>query len=222
MHISNFSNQITSLTTRYPRSQLRDSWSYNNLAIRSGRLPSLELWMEPWPVRIYVYVINLNWLFFTKFCLCCWEFPSLRFEALVVVMLQYSHLSLPSLVASSSLLCHLTIKLGCYSRIGSQVGIESCNTCIGWPQPIVFSIVPFVLILGWAGSITAGHTKSKPWILGRSLSILMSCFRLLETTTNAVIICAYAIGNAAGPLMWKKQYQPRYVLNSYLSLFIYS
>ena len=29
------------------------------------------------------------------------------------------------------------------------------------------------------------------------------------TTTNAIILCAYAIGNAAGPFMWKKRYQPR-------------
>jgi hypothetical protein len=25
-----------------------------------------------------------------------------------------------------------------------------------------------------------------------------------------VVLCAYAIGNAAGPFMWKKQYQPRW------------
>jgi len=31
------------------------------------------------------------------------------------------------------------------------------------------------------------------------------------TTTNAIILSAYAIGNAAGPFMWKKQYQPRYI-----------
>lgn len=29
-------------------------------------------------------------------------------------------------------------------------------------------------------------------------------------TTNSIILGAYAIGNAAGPFMWKKQYQPRY------------
>ena len=28
-------------------------------------------------------------------------------------------------------------------------------------------------------------------------------------TTNAIILCAYAIGNAAGPFMWLKKYQPR-------------
>jgi hypothetical protein len=28
-------------------------------------------------------------------------------------------------------------------------------------------------------------------------------------TTNAVILCAYAIGNAVGPFMWLKRYQPR-------------
>ncbi|KAF8912083.1 major facilitator superfamily domain-containing protein [Gymnopilus junonius] len=53
----------------------------------------------------------------------------------------------------------------------------------------IFMFTPFVILLGWVGSITAGHTK--------------------RTTTNAIILCAYAIGNAAGPFMWKKQYQPR-------------
>jgi hypothetical protein len=28
-------------------------------------------------------------------------------------------------------------------------------------------------------------------------------------TTNAIILCAYAIGNAVGPFMWLKRYQPR-------------
>src|SRR5258705_52849 len=34
----------------------------------------------------------------------------------------------------------------------------------------------------------------------------------LGTTTNAIILIGYAIGNAAGPFMWKKAYQPRYFL----------
>ena len=29
-------------------------------------------------------------------------------------------------------------------------------------------------------------------------------------TTNSIILSAYAIGNAAGPFMWKAKYQPRY------------
>ncbi|KAF6763855.1 major facilitator superfamily domain-containing protein [Ephemerocybe angulata] len=53
----------------------------------------------------------------------------------------------------------------------------------------VFFIVPFPIFLGWAGSIVSGHTK--------------------RTTTNAIILIAYALGNAAGPFMWKKEYQPR-------------
>jgi hypothetical protein len=28
-------------------------------------------------------------------------------------------------------------------------------------------------------------------------------------TVNAIVLCGYAIGNAAGPFMWKKRYQPR-------------
>ncbi|GLB34691.1 putative membrane transporter [Lyophyllum shimeji] len=53
----------------------------------------------------------------------------------------------------------------------------------------IFSIVPFLVCLAWMGSITAGHTK--------------------KTTVNAIVLIFYAIGNAAGPLMWKKEYQPR-------------
>ncbi|KAF5315827.1 hypothetical protein D9611_004986 [Ephemerocybe angulata] len=54
---------------------------------------------------------------------------------------------------------------------------------------LLFFIVPFPIFLGWAGSIVSGHTK--------------------RTTTNAIILIAYALGNAAGPFMWKKEYQPR-------------
>ncbi|EAU88860.2 membrane transporter [Coprinopsis cinerea okayama7 len=53
----------------------------------------------------------------------------------------------------------------------------------------IFFIVPFPLFLGWVGSIVSGHTK--------------------KTTANAIILIAYAIGNAAGPFMWRKHYQPR-------------
>ncbi|KIM79602.1 hypothetical protein PILCRDRAFT_823135 [Piloderma croceum F 1598] len=56
-----------------------------------------------------------------------------------------------------------------------------------WINILVFP--PFVILLGWVGSITAGHTK--------------------RVTTNAIILCAYAIGNAVGPFMWLKRYQPR-------------
>ncbi|TFK54719.1 MFS general substrate transporter [Heliocybe sulcata] len=53
----------------------------------------------------------------------------------------------------------------------------------------IFAIPPFVIFLAWVGQITAGHTK--------------------RTTTNAIVLIGYALGNAAGPFMWKKQYQPR-------------
>jgi MFS family permease len=49
--------------------------------------------------------------------------------------------------------------------------------------------VPFVILLGWISAIVSGHTK--------------------RTTTNAIVLSGYAIGNAAGPFMWKKQYQKR-------------
>ncbi|EPQ57979.1 MFS general substrate transporter [Gloeophyllum trabeum ATCC 11539] len=53
----------------------------------------------------------------------------------------------------------------------------------------IFGITPFVIFLAWVGQLTAGHTK--------------------RTTTNAIVLIGYGIGNAAGPFMWKKKYQPR-------------
>jgi ACS family allantoate permease-like MFS transporter len=53
----------------------------------------------------------------------------------------------------------------------------------------ISGIVPFTIFLGWVASITAGHTK--------------------RITTNAIVLSAYAIGNAVGQFMWKAQYQPR-------------
>jgi len=53
----------------------------------------------------------------------------------------------------------------------------------------IFAITPFPVFLGWVASITAGHTK--------------------RITTNAIVLCAYAIGNAVGQFMWKSKYQPR-------------
>ncbi|KAG9308676.1 MFS general substrate transporter [Chiua virens] len=46
-----------------------------------------------------------------------------------------------------------------------------------------------VLALSWLTSVTAGHTK--------------------RITTNAIILSAYCIGNAAGPFMWQAKYKPR-------------
>ncbi|KAH7928023.1 MFS general substrate transporter [Leucogyrophana mollusca] len=50
-------------------------------------------------------------------------------------------------------------------------------------------ITGFVLSLSWLTNVTAGHTK--------------------RVTTNAIMLSAYCIGNAAGPFMWQTQYKPR-------------
>ncbi|KAK7055772.1 MFS general substrate transporter [Favolaschia claudopus] len=47
----------------------------------------------------------------------------------------------------------------------------------------------FAITLSWLGTVTAGHTK--------------------RVTTNAIMLSAYCIGNAAAPFMWKQQYKPR-------------
>ncbi|OJA12545.1 hypothetical protein AZE42_08142 [Rhizopogon vesiculosus] len=53
----------------------------------------------------------------------------------------------------------------------------------------IFAIAPFPIFLGWVSSIVSGHTK--------------------RITTNAIVLCAYAIGNAVSQFMWKANYQPR-------------
>ncbi|KAJ3740443.1 MFS general substrate transporter [Lentinula detonsa] len=47
----------------------------------------------------------------------------------------------------------------------------------------------FVLSLSWLSSVTAGHTK--------------------RITTNAIMLGAYCVGNAAAPFMWQAKYKPR-------------
>ncbi|KAJ7203332.1 MFS general substrate transporter [Mycena pura] len=47
----------------------------------------------------------------------------------------------------------------------------------------------FVIALSWLSAVTAGHTK--------------------RVTTNAIMLGAYCIGNAAGPFMWQARYKPR-------------
>ncbi|KIY73206.1 MFS general substrate transporter [Cylindrobasidium torrendii FP15055 ss-10] len=53
----------------------------------------------------------------------------------------------------------------------------------------IFAICPFTVFLGWVGGMVSGHTK--------------------RITTNAIVMIGYAVGNFAGPFVWKKQYQPR-------------
>ncbi|KAJ3808560.1 major facilitator superfamily domain-containing protein [Lentinula lateritia] len=53
----------------------------------------------------------------------------------------------------------------------------------------IFSIAPFAIFLGWVSGLVAGHTK--------------------RTTTNALVLIGYAIGNFASPFIWKSEYQPR-------------
>ncbi|TFY78840.1 hypothetical protein EWM64_g5176 [Hericium alpestre] len=53
----------------------------------------------------------------------------------------------------------------------------------------IFGFPPFTIFLSWVGMVTAGHTK--------------------RTTTNAIVLAAYGLGNAVGPFMWKAKYSPR-------------
>ncbi|KAJ3733083.1 MFS general substrate transporter [Lentinula guzmanii] len=47
----------------------------------------------------------------------------------------------------------------------------------------------FVLMLSWLNAVNAGQTKN--------------------ITVNAIMLCAYCIGNAVGPFIWKQKYKPR-------------
>jgi len=47
----------------------------------------------------------------------------------------------------------------------------------------------FVLSLSWVTAVTAGHTK--------------------RITMNAIMLCAYCIGNIVGPQMWQARFTPR-------------
>ncbi|KAK0473067.1 major facilitator superfamily domain-containing protein [Armillaria novae-zelandiae] len=53
-------------------------------------------------------------------------------------------------------------------------------------------VTAFVLSLSWLSSTTAGHTK--------------------RITANTIMLTAYCIGNAVGPLMWRAKYKPRNVV----------
>ncbi|KAJ7127432.1 major facilitator superfamily domain-containing protein [Mycena crocata] len=52
-----------------------------------------------------------------------------------------------------------------------------------------FGMASFAIALSWISAITAGHTK--------------------RVTTNAIVLGAYCVGNALGPLMWEAKYKPR-------------
>ncbi|SJL13458.1 uncharacterized protein ARMOST_16902 [Armillaria ostoyae] len=53
-------------------------------------------------------------------------------------------------------------------------------------------VTAFVLSLSWLSSTTAGHTK--------------------RITVNTIMLTAYCIGNAVGPLMWRAKYKPRNIV----------
>ncbi|KAG9308683.1 MFS general substrate transporter [Chiua virens] len=58
----------------------------------------------------------------------------------------------------------------------------------------------FVLALSWLTNVTCG-----PHQAGTSVQAVS---RII--TTNAIMLSAYCIGNAAGPFMWQAKYKPRY------------
>jgi hypothetical protein len=70
-----------------------------------------------------------------------------------------------------------------------------------------FTVPGFVLSLSWLNNVTAGHTKKVGTL--HVIEVAPKVKTNLQVVTNATILSAYCIGNAAGPLMWKAQYKPR-------------
>jgi hypothetical protein len=69
------------------------------------------------------------------------------------------------------------------------------------------SVPGFVLSLSWLNSVTAGHTKKVSAL--QLIEVTPQVEINLQVVTNAIMLSAYCIGNAAGPFMWKTQYKPR-------------
>ena len=57
------------------------------------------------------------------------------------------------------------------------------------PRESAIGTASLVLSIAWVSQTTAGHTK--------------------KVTTNAIMLSANCIGNAAGPFMWREKYKPR-------------
>lgn len=65
-------------------------------------------------------------------------------------------------------------------------------------------------MLAWVGAVTAGHTKRELHKIPRMRpSKSQRYIGISGTTTNALVMIGYAIGNAVGTQYWKKKYQPR-------------
>ncbi|KAF8480336.1 major facilitator superfamily domain-containing protein [Russula ochroleuca] len=87
------------------------------------------------------------------------------------------------------------VGIGCF--IPSLLGLFLVNF-LPWHDKVgllfsvwitITGVISFVLTLTWVSQTTAGHTK--------------------RVTTNAIMLSAYCIGNAAGPFMWRAKYKPR-------------
>ena len=108
---------------------------------------------------------------------------------------------------------HRKTKSDCWSHTGSPVSLfSSSKSNCSLLLSIVSVFTPFVILLGWVGSIVAGHTKRMPIVIFLFCLFKLIFFWIAGITTNSIILSAYAIGNAAGPFMWKAKYQPRYAI----------
>lgn len=89
----------------------------------------------------------------------------------------------------SSVLSTLVLHVAHVAKFLTDAGLSPMTVFSQWLTGI--GTTGFVLALSWVGATTSGHTK--------------------KITTNAIMLSAYCIGNAAAPFMWQAKYKPRYV-----------
>ncbi|KAF8500319.1 MFS general substrate transporter [Russula emetica] len=78
--------------------------------------------------------------------------------------------------------------VGIANFIPSLLGVFLVNF-LPWHDKVGLLFGIWISTLSWLSQTTAGHTK--------------------RVTTNAIMLSAYCIGNAAGPFMWRAKYKPR-------------
>lgn len=86
--------------------------------------------------------------------------------------------------------CRHTTKLACYFHTGSQVSFFSNVVIKLLMFPTVFVFTPFAILLGWVGSIVAGHTKRMLVILDFSfppLTVMWCEFQELLPTLSFLV-----------------------------------
>ncbi|KAG2031361.1 MFS general substrate transporter [Suillus americanus] len=153
-----------------------------------------------------------TWLFALLSALCNVPSSILNQQSLILASFGFSYLQTTLLSCIPGVIQVLTVFTGvrlAIRRPNSRAYVAAMYFVPAWLGVLLVNLLPwsnragllagqflagfpvpgFVLSLSWLNNVTAGHTK--------------------KVVTNATILSAYCVGNAAGPLMWKAQYKPR-------------